>query len=115
MLYGRKVNGPAAILRELRSDKVGGEQVRSTFQYGIELRKRLEQTCKLARYNLEKVQIKQKAYYDKFAKSRNFNVCDKVLLLLPTDSNKLLLNCIGPYELVEVVSAWIIRWTSMGL
>ena len=50
----------------------------------------LEQTCQLARDNLKKVQFKQKTYYDKRARSRKFDVGDKVLLLLPTESNKLL-------------------------
>ena len=50
------------------------------------------------------MQIKQKAYYDRRARSRKFDVGDKVLLLLPTDSNKLLLQWKGPYEVVEVVN-----------
>ena len=86
-----------AILRELWSEL-------STYQYVIESRERLEQTCKLARENLEKLQIKQKTYYDKRARSRKFDVGDKVLLLLPTDSNKLLLQWKGPYEIVEVIN-----------
>ena len=69
----------------------------------IELRERLEQTCQLAYDNLEKVQFKQKTYYDKRARSRKFDVRDKVLLLLPTESNKLLLQWKGPYEVVEIV------------
>ena len=93
-----------AILRELWSDEVNDEQVLSTYQYVIELREREEQTCKLARENLEKVQIKQKTYYDKRARSRKFDIGDKVLLLLPTESNKLLLQWKGPYEIVEVLN-----------
>ena len=57
----------------------------------IELRECLEQTCQLARDNLEKVQFKQKTYYDKRARSRKFDVGDKVLLLLQTESHNLLL------------------------
>ena len=93
-----------AILRELWSGAAPDEQVLSTYQYVIELRDRLEQTCKLAHKNFKKVQIKQKAYYDRRARSRKFDVGDKVLLLLPTDSNKLLLQWKGPYEVVEVVN-----------
>ena len=104
LLYGRNVKGPMAILRELWSGEAPDEQVLSTYQYVIELRDRLEQTCKLAHENLKKVQIKQKAYYDRRARSRKFDVGDKVLLLLPTDSNKLLLQWKGPYEVVEVVN-----------
>ena len=53
-----------AILRELWSGEALDENVLSTYQYVIELRDRLEQTCKLAHENFKKVQIKQKAYYD---------------------------------------------------
>ena len=104
LLYGRNVKGPMAILRELWSGEARDEHVLSTYQYVIELRDRLEQTCKLAHENLKKLQIKQKTYYDRRARSRKFDVGDKVLLLLPTDSNKLLLQWKGPYEVVEVVN-----------
>ena len=92
-----------AVLRKLWSGEAPDEQFLSTYQYVIKLRDGLEQTCKLAHENLKKVQIKQKAYYDRRARSRKFDVGDKVLLLLPTDSNKLL-QWKGPYEVVEVVN-----------
>ena len=38
------------------------------------------------------------------AKSRKFEVGDKVLLLLPTESNKMLLQWKGPYEIIEVIN-----------
>ena len=66
------------------------EEVCSTYDYVINLRKRL--------------QGKQNAYYDRRAKPRSFKVGDKVLLLLPTDSNKLLLQWRGPFEIVEVLN-----------
>ena len=50
------------------------------------------------------MQIKQNTYYDKRARSRKFDVGDKVLLLLPTESNNLLLQWKGPYEIVEVLN-----------
>ena len=42
-----------AILRELWSGEAPDEQVLSTYQYVIELRDRLEQTCKLAHENFK--------------------------------------------------------------
>ena len=54
--------------------------------------------------NLQTVQEKQKAYYDGRAKPRSFKVGDKVLLLLPADSNKLLLQWRGPFKIVEVLN-----------
>ena len=80
-----------AILRELWTDQVEDEEVRSTYDCVINLRKPLEHTCEFAMKNLQKVQGKLKEYYDRRAKSRSFKVGDKVLLLLSTDSNKLLL------------------------
>ena len=100
LLYGRNVRGPMAIW----SEEIPDEQVSSTYQYVIDLRERLEQTCKLAHENLRKAHGKQKAYYDRRARSRRFNVGDKVLLLLPTDSNKLLLQWKGPFEVTEVLN-----------
>ena len=50
------------------------------------------------------MEIKQKTYYDKRARSHKFDVGDKVLLLLPTESNKLLLQWKIPYEIVEVIN-----------
>ena len=54
LLYGRNVKGPMAILRELWSGEAPDEQVLSTYQYVIELRDRLEQTCKLTHENLRR-------------------------------------------------------------
>ena len=115
LLYGRSVRGPLAILRELWSGEVSDEQVLSTYQYVIELRERLEQTCQLARDNLEKVQFKQKTYNEKRARSHKFDVGNKFLLLLPTESNKLLLQWKGPYEVVEIVNRMDFRLKSMAL
>ena len=64
LLYGRNVRGPMAILRELWTDEVEDEEVCSTIDYVINFRKRLQHTCNLAMKNLQKVQGKQKAYYN---------------------------------------------------
>ena len=105
LLYGRNVRGPMQILRELWSVEETDEHARLTYQYVIDLRERLEKTCKLAQDNVRKLDIKQNAFYDKRARSRKFDVRDKVLLLLPSESNKVLLQWNGPYEVLEVVNA----------
>ena len=74
----------------------------SAYQYAIKLREPLEQTCQLARENLEKAQFKQKTFYDKGARLPNFDIGDKVLLPLPTESNKVQLK--GSYYVVEIVN-----------
>ena len=55
LLYGRNVRGPMAIFRELWTNNVEDEEVSSTYDYVINLRKRLEHTCELAMKKLQKV------------------------------------------------------------
>ena len=52
LLYGRNVRGPMQILRELWSVEETDEHARLTYQYVIDLRERLEKTCKLAQDNV---------------------------------------------------------------
>ena len=44
------------------------------------------------------------AFYDKHARLHKFVVGDKALLLLPSESNKVLLQWNSPYEVLEVVN-----------
>ena len=68
-----------------------------------ELREKLEDTLKIAHEELQKAQQKGKHYYDRKTKVRKFQPGYKVLVLLPTDHNKLLMQCKGPYEGSAVV------------
>ena len=100
LLYGRTVRGPIQILNELWMDETPGEDVKTTYQYVIDLRERLEETCSLAQKELEKASTRYRKYYDTKAKDRNFKVNYKVLLL-PENHNKLLMKWKGPFEVVE--------------
>ena len=103
LLFGRTVRGPMQILKELWTEKDVSE-TRNAYEYVLDLRERLEETCKIARESLREAQGSYKHHYDKRAKRRNLKVGDKVLVLLPTDQNKLLLQWKGPFEVVEVLS-----------
>ena len=63
----------------------------------LELRERLDDIMKVALEELKRSQAKNKRLYDRGAKRRAFQVGDKVLILLPTDNNKLLLQWRGPF------------------
>jgi hypothetical protein len=102
LLYGRCVRGPMQILKDLWTEDDSTSDARSSYQYVIDLKNRLEETCKLARESLHKAQGEYKHHYDKKARPRTFKVGMRVLLLLPTDHNKLMLQWRGPYEIVEV-------------
>ncbi|GFN80681.1 Zinc finger protein, partial [Plakobranchus ocellatus] len=91
------------ILHELWTKEIEGPDVKSSYEYVLNLRERLDDTLKIAREELEKAQGRQKRYYDQTAKRRKFSVGEKVLVLLPTDSNKLLMQWKGPFEIVTTV------------
>ena len=99
LLHGKTVRGPVQILKELRSEEEEVPEVTTSYQYVLELRERLDETTKLAQAELEKNQGRNKNLYNRKAKKRSFHVGDKVLVLLPTDQNKLLMQCEGPFEI----------------
>ena len=59
---------------------------------------------------------KQKKYFDMKTKARRFSPGDKVLVLLLTDKNMLLVQLEGPYDIVNTVGLFsIIQTTLMWL
>ena len=109
LLYGRSVRGPGTILKELWTKEVNIPEVKSSYEYVTELRERLEDSLKLAQEELEKSQKRYKRHYDRKAKPRRLEVGDRVLILLPTDSNKLLMQWRGPYTVQSRVGAYDYR------
>ncbi|XP_070000758.1 uncharacterized protein [Penaeus vannamei] len=97
LLYGREVRGPMGILRELwTGEKIAAPQVKTSYQYVLDLRKRLEETMAMARGNLEEAQSQYKRQYDRKTKAHPFKAGDEVLVLLPATQNKLLMQWKGP-------------------
>ena len=92
-----------AILKQLWTKEVDEPEVKNTYQYVFELREKLEDTLKLAHSELEKAHQKGKHYCDRKSKVRKFESGEKVLVLLPTDHNKLLMQWKGPFEVSSVV------------
>jgi transposase InsO family protein len=101
LLYGREVRGPMRILRELWTQEAIDPEVRTTYQYIVDLKDRLEKTCQLAHEELRKAQSKQQKYFNRKVKERRFQEGDKVLGLRPTDKNKLLMQWQGPHEVIQ--------------
>ena len=98
LLYARNVRGPMKILRELWTKETPETEVKNSYQYVFDLREKLEETLQLAQSELEKAQGKYKHHYDKKARKRKLKVDDFVLILRPTDLNKLLMQWKGPYK-----------------
>ena len=101
LLYGRSVRGPMKVLRDLMTKENTDAEVKTTYQYVVDLKERLKETCELAHQNLQKAAGRYKKYYDQRKKPRTLAVGDKVLILLPTDHNKLLLQWKGPFPVVS--------------
>ena len=90
LLYGRTVGGPMQVLKELWTERKTPE-VMNTYQYVLELRNRLKDTCQIVRASLHDAQGAYKHHYDKTARHRPLEKVGKVLLLFPTSHNKLML------------------------
>ena len=101
MLYGRSVRGPMAILRELWTNEQVNPDVKTTYQYVLDLKDKLKSTCEIAHQALEKASGRFKKLYDRGKRQRQLQVGDKALILLPTDHNKLLLQWKGPFTVVS--------------
>jgi hypothetical protein len=109
LVYGRTVRGPLEIVKELWTKEGTTEEVKNTYQYVLDLREKIEQTCKLASQKLEENAHKNKIYFDKKAQHRSFKIGDKVLLLLTNSSNKLQLQWKGPFDILERVGKYDYR------
>ena len=101
LLYGRSVRGSGTILKELWTKELNIPEVKTSYEYITELRECLEDSLKLVQEELQKFQKRYKKHYDKNAKPRRREVGDQVLVLLPSDSYKLLMQWRGPYT-VEI-------------
>lgn len=98
---GLHIRGPLAILKEVWTNHHLDEETKTTYQHVIDLRNRLEGTCRLAHEELEKAGARYAKLYNRKVKQRSFQPGDKVLVLLPTAQNKLLLQWKGPFEVKE--------------
>ena len=101
LLYGRSVRGPLSVLRDLWEDKTLPQDERTSFQYVLELRDKLEECSKIAAQNAEVSRRLYKTYFDLKSQGRSFKPGDEVLVLLPSDTSKLLVSWKGPYKILQ--------------
>ena len=99
LLYGRAVRGPLDVLKETwEATEPSSESVVS---YVLSVRNKLEKMTDLVQDNLVKAQQHQKFWYDQNAVDRELKPDNHVLVLLPTNTNKLLAQWQGPYRVLE--------------
>ena len=88
-MYGRHVRGPMQILKQLWTGNIEQEEVKSTYDYVINLQEKLEATMKIAMDNLENAKGRYKSCYDRKTKPKLLKVGDPVLILQPNKQNLL--------------------------
>ena len=78
-------------MKELWTEEADVPEIKTSYQYVLEPRKRLNTTLTVAQEELAKIHQKNKRLYDRKAKRQIFKEGDDVLVLLPTTHNKLLM------------------------
>ena len=101
LLYGHHVRGPLDVLNETWQSSKKSED--SVVSHILAIRSNLEKMKSIADGNLKQAQLQQKRWYDKNARSREFQAGDMVLLLLPTSTSKLMAQWQGPFSVVKKV------------
>ena len=101
-LYGRHIRGPLALLKEEWEEPSTCEN--SVLSYLLETRETMSSMSELAQVSETKAKQKQKAYYDKKARNREFEIGQNVLVLLSTQTSKLLASWKEPYTITDKVS-----------
>jgi hypothetical protein len=99
--YGEEINLPSNLL---------ADEINSTNATVEDIVNDIQTTLKFVDANLQKAQDRQKKYADLDRREESFKVNDRVLLdtadiTFTTGSKKLLDKFIGPYKIIEVISA----------
>lgn len=100
LLFGYEVRGPLFLIKEKLLDNCETEEEPIT-TYVLRMRERIREFMKISNANEGNSKRKQKLYYDRSCKDRKFMEGDRVLLLLPTSTSKLIAEWKGPYDVVR--------------
>ena len=103
LMFGREVRGPVQLLCDVWREEEPDSDQTPVYQYLFELQNRIRDTCQLAMTNSAGQSAKNKRLFDKKARQRSFQVADEVLVLLPSSTNKLLSEWLGPFPIVKVL------------
>ncbi|GFO28931.1 Zinc finger protein [Plakobranchus ocellatus] len=79
LLYERTICNPMHILRDLWTKEIQEPNLKSSYEFVLNLRDRLDDTLQIARDEIQKAQTKQK-HYNQTARRRTFCVGYKVLI-----------------------------------
>ena len=101
LLFGRTPRGVLDLIKE--SWEEGPSTSKNEIQYVLELRAKLHTLGRLSREHLLQAQERQQRTYNRGTRLREFTPGEKVLVLLPTSSSKLLAKWQGPFVVTRRV------------
>lgn len=103
MLFGRPVRGPLALVRStwLETPIPSTRTKQSVLQYMLDLRERIAKCHELATQTAENARSTAKSWYDRKARTREFDTGDLVLVLLPVSGKPFQAKYQGPYKVVR--------------
>ena len=73
LLFGHRVRTPMTLLKHLWTGEKEDPEVKTSYQYVLDLRERIEETCQLAQEEIAKVQKRNQTYYNRRARERRLN------------------------------------------
>ncbi|XP_041421806.1 uncharacterized protein LOC121394536 [Xenopus laevis] len=101
LLYGRQ---PRGILDVIHENWVSDEHSpQSVIDYIDCMRQKLCKMSEMAQQNLADAQSNQSTWYNKRSREQTFKSGEKVLLLLPSQQNKLMARWQGPFQILRQV------------
>jgi hypothetical protein len=100
LLFGRSCRTHLTLLKELWTKNDNEPETKTVYQYVLDLRERIENTCELAQKELSKVQQRNQRYVNAKAKLRILQPGMKVLVLIPDPKRKLDFIWRGPAEVI---------------
>ena len=101
LICGRDVRGPLEVLKEAWTGST--QEDSDILTYVTRVYQRIATAKELVEQNLKLAQKKQKKWYDKRARDLVLQEGEKVLLLLPNRSEKLLAKWRGPYKVLRKI------------
>ena len=104
LIYGHKVRGPVEFLAECWNSPTIEDDDRDVHDYILRFSSHLKKAWKAAHVAIKGQQQSAKLLFDKRARRRALTPGDRALLLLPTDTRKLMLRWKGPYTVVHRVT-----------
>uniref|UniRef100_A0A8C5PW96 Gypsy retrotransposon integrase-like protein 1 n=1 Tax=Leptobrachium leishanense TaxID=445787 RepID=A0A8C5PW96_9ANUR len=101
LVYGRRPRGLLDLVKETWESESSPHK--SLIEHISQMRERISKVMPLVQEHLQKAQEAQKRVYNRSAKLRQFQVGDRVAVLIPTVESRFLAKWQGPYEVVEKV------------